>query len=130
MPDARQTQHPGAGESESSGDDSSYTSESSQEEDPQHEEDNDKGEETEFVNVDLEFFDPSEIDYHGLKMLLRSLLDGDEFQGCSDLVEAIIRQVRLGFSLGALDLNMQHAESESHHAFAEHRWHCCQDCRD
>ena len=46
-----------------------------------------------FVNVDLEFFDPSEIDYHGLKMLLRSLLDGEEFQGCSELVEAIIRQV-------------------------------------
>lgn len=45
------------------------------------------------VNVDLEFFDPSEIDYHGLKMLLRSLLDGEDFQGCSDLVEAIIRQV-------------------------------------
>ena len=47
-----------------------------------------------FVNVDLEFFDPSEIDYHGMKMLLRSLLDGEEFQGCSELVEAIIRQVR------------------------------------
>ena len=47
-----------------------------------------------FVNVDLEFFDPSEIDYHGLKMLLRSLLDGEDFQGCSDLVEAIIRQVQ------------------------------------
>lgn len=45
------------------------------------------------VNVDLEFYDPSEIDYHGLKMLLRSLLDGEEFQGCSDLVDAIIRQV-------------------------------------
>ena len=48
------------------------------------------------VNVDLEFFDPSEIDYHGLKMLLRSLLDGEDFQGCSDLVEAILRQVRPG----------------------------------
>ncbi len=49
-----------------------------------------------FVNVELEFFDPSEIDYHGLKMLLRSLLDGEDFQGCSDLVEAILRQVRPG----------------------------------
>ena len=45
------------------------------------------------VNVDLEFYDPSEIDYHGLKMLLRSLLDGEDYQGCSELVEAIIRQV-------------------------------------
>lgn len=50
--------------------------------------------EGELVNVELEFFDPSEIDYHGLKMLLRSLLDGEDFPGCSDLVEAIIRQVQ------------------------------------
>ena len=74
---------------------SSYTGDSSEEDDAlQSDEGQDREDgDEDVINVDLEFFDPSEIDYHGLKMLLRSLLDADDFPGCTDLVEAIIRQV-------------------------------------
>ena len=46
----------------------------------------------ETVTVDFEFFDPQEIDYHGLKALLQTYLDGEAFS-CSELVDAIIQQV-------------------------------------
>ena len=46
------------------------------------------------VKVDFEFFDPQEIDFHGLKALLQTYLDGDTFS-CSELVDTIIKQVRL-----------------------------------
>ena len=75
------------------GSDSSYTSQSSHENASDDSAGGDQEDEEDVVNVDLEFYDPSEIDFHGLKALLRSLLDGDDFHGCSDLVEAIIRQV-------------------------------------
>ncbi len=48
----------------------------------------------ETVQVDFEFFDPQEGDFHGLKALLQTYLDGDAFS-CSELVEAIILQVSL-----------------------------------
>jgi protein BCP1 len=44
------------------------------------------------VIVDFEFFDPKEIDFHGLKALLGSYLDGDSFE-TSELADAIISQV-------------------------------------
>ena len=51
-------------------------------------------EEDETVQVDFEFFDPQEGDFHGLKALLHTYLDGEAFS-CSELVEAIIQQVSL-----------------------------------
>ena len=44
------------------------------------------------VDVDFEFFDPQEVDFHGLKALLQTYLDGGTFS-CSELVDTIIRQV-------------------------------------
>ena len=78
----------GASESDtdsgSSGDFSSSDNDSDKEKDP---------EDDDIVNIDFDFFDPAEIDFHGLKSLLRTYLDGEEF-GCSELVETIIKQVR------------------------------------
>ncbi|KAK9867431.1 hypothetical protein WJX84_011170 [Apatococcus fuscideae] len=47
------------------------------------------------INVDLEFFDPQEADFQGLKSLLHLLLDGKEY-GSSELVDTIIKQARVG----------------------------------
>lgn len=49
------------------------------------------------VNVDFEWFDPSEIDFHGLKILLRQLFDTDaqEFD-LSALADLILSQPLLG----------------------------------
>ena len=44
------------------------------------------------VDVDFEFFDPQEVDFHGLKALLQTYLDGSTFS-CSELVDTIIKQV-------------------------------------
>lgn len=44
------------------------------------------------VDVDFEFFDPQEIDFHGLKALLQTYLDGSTFN-CSELVDTVIKQV-------------------------------------
>lgn len=44
------------------------------------------------VDVDFEFFDPREIDFHGLKALLQTYLDGTAFN-CSELVDTVIKQV-------------------------------------
>ena len=81
---------PGADQSssEDSSDSGGSGSDDAGEED---EADSDNEEET--VDVDLEFFDPAERDFHGLKALLKTYLDGNEFTGCSELVEMIIKQV-------------------------------------
>ena len=44
------------------------------------------------VDVDFEFFDPQEIDFHGLRALLQTYLDGTAYN-CSELVETVIKQV-------------------------------------
>ena len=44
------------------------------------------------VEADFEFFDPAESDFHGLKALLQSYLDGEAYS-CSELVDIIIQQV-------------------------------------
>lgn len=44
------------------------------------------------IDVDLEFFDPQEIDFHGLRALLQTYLDGTAYN-CSELVETVIKQV-------------------------------------
>ncbi|KAL3161071.1 hypothetical protein ABBQ38_009454 [Trebouxia sp. C0009 RCD-2024] len=43
------------------------------------------------VDVDFEFFDPQEVDFHGLKALLQTYLDGSTFN-CSELVDTVIKQ--------------------------------------
>ncbi len=45
------------------------------------------------VQVDFEFHDPREADFLGLKALLHTYLDGQEFS-CSELVDAVIHQAR------------------------------------
>ena len=52
----------------------------------------DGSEDGEEVDVDFEFFDPQEIDFHGLKALLQTYLDGSTFN-CSELVDTVIKQV-------------------------------------
>ncbi len=44
------------------------------------------------VDVNFEFFDPKEIDFHGLKALLQTYLDGSPYN-CSELVDTVIKQV-------------------------------------
>jgi protein BCP1 len=44
------------------------------------------------IDVNFEFFDPKESDFHGLKALLHSYLDGQQYDS-SPLVDAIIQQV-------------------------------------
>ncbi|BDA42499.1 Protein bcp1 [Coccomyxa sp. Obi] len=63
-----------------------FGSESDKEKDP---------EDDDIVNIDFEFFDPAEIDFHGLKSLLRTFLDGEDFS-CSELVDTIIKQSTVG----------------------------------
>uniref|UniRef100_A0A061R7N2 Protein BCCIP homolog n=1 Tax=Tetraselmis sp. GSL018 TaxID=582737 RepID=A0A061R7N2_9CHLO len=60
----------------------------------------DEGEEeipddVEKINVDFEFFDPKEVDFHGLKALLGHYLDGEPFE-LSDFADAIIAQKTVG----------------------------------
>jgi protein BCP1 len=44
------------------------------------------------INVDFQFFDPKESDFHGLKALLHTYLDGQQYDS-SPLVDTIIAQV-------------------------------------
>jgi protein BCP1 len=44
------------------------------------------------IDVNFEFYDPKESDFHGLKALLHSYLDGQQYDS-SPLVDAIIEQV-------------------------------------
>jgi protein BCP1 len=81
----------GTGDSGDSSDDGSSAPEVS-DDDAQSEDDED-GDAFEEVNVDFQFFDPKEIDFHGLKALLHTYLDGGVYDG-SGLAEAIIAQVR------------------------------------
>lgn len=54
--------------------------------------DDEDGEAFKEVNVQFEFFDPQEKDFLGLKALLNTYLDGQQYD-CSGLVDAIIKQV-------------------------------------
>lgn len=49
----------------------------------------------ELVQVDFEFYDPIEQDFHGIKVLLQLYLDGEPFQ-VSELVDFVIQQKRVG----------------------------------
>lgn len=49
------------------------------------------------INADFDFFDPAEIDFHGLKSLIRQLLDADaELINTSELVDLIVSQPLVG----------------------------------
>jgi protein BCP1 len=87
--------------SNQSGSDDSSSSDSDSEPEVSDDEEDSAGEEDEEykeINVDFEFFDPSEKDFLGLKALLLTYLDGRQFD-CSGLVDTIIQQVRV---MGAL----------------------------
>ncbi|KAL1886589.1 Mss4p nuclear export [Paecilomyces lecythidis] len=62
-----------------------------------HDDDSGSEDDVDMVNVDFEWFDPSEIDFHGLKILLRQLFDTDaqEFD-LSALADLILSQPLLG----------------------------------
>lgn len=49
----------------------------------------DEGEEFDCIDVDFDFFDPSENDYHGIRTLMANFLDGQEYE-CSRLVDGIM----------------------------------------
>ena len=57
--------------------------------------DDEDGEAFDSINVDFEFYDPQEKDFHGLKALLHTYLDGEQYN-CSELVQAIIEQASAG----------------------------------
>ncbi|KAI8463810.1 MAG: p21-C-terminal region-binding protein-domain-containing protein [Monoraphidium minutum] len=57
--------------------------------------DDEDGEAYEQVDVDFQFFDPAEADFHGLKALLHTYLDGSPYDG-SGLADAIIAQRTVG----------------------------------
>lgn len=49
------------------------------------------------INADFDFFDPAEIDFHGLKNLTRQLFDADaELINTSELVDLIVSQPLVG----------------------------------
>ena len=56
-------------------------------------EDDEDGEAFDSIDVDFEFYDARERDFHGLKTLLNGLLDGEEWS-CSELVDAVLAQVQ------------------------------------
>ncbi|GLI60059.1 hypothetical protein VaNZ11_001911, partial [Volvox africanus] len=58
-------------------------------------EDDEDGEAYKEVNVNFEFFDPQERDFLGLRALLNTYLDGQQYD-CSGLVDAIIKQTAVG----------------------------------
>ena len=67
----------------------SDTSTSSSSRDSSSSEDNDEGEAFDTIDVDFEFFDPDQGDFHGIKTLLTNYLDGKEY-GCSDFVDEVM----------------------------------------
>ncbi|KXZ44657.1 hypothetical protein GPECTOR_64g151 [Gonium pectorale] len=79
------------GESEGDSEDSFPEASSSGEES----EDDDEGEAYKQVECAFEFFDPTERDFHGLKALLNTYVDGNVYDS-SGLVEAVIRQTAVG----------------------------------
>lgn len=55
----------------------------------------DEGEEQDHVDVDIEFYDPKEEDFLGIKALLQLYMDGEPFS-LSELADQIIRQKTVG----------------------------------
>lgn len=58
------------------------------------------GEDEQIVNVDFDYFDPIELDFHAIKNLLRQLFDADNTQfDLSGIADAIIAQAGLGSTI-------------------------------
>lgn len=70
-------------------------------------------ENSEVVNVDFEWFDPQEIDFHGIKLLLRQLFDVDsDLFDISALSELIISQAHLGSTVKVTDDDLETRETD------------------
>lgn len=69
--------------------------------------DDEAGEAFQQVDVDFGFYCPQEKDFLGMRTLMQNYLDGQEW-ACSDMVEAIIAQVRSFKLLTARSRWMQH----------------------
>lgn len=84
----------------------------------------DKGE----VDVDFEFFDPQEIDFHGLKALLQTYLDGSSYS-CSELVDTVIKQVYFSapYKIYITSQLVWLVPDKAFADCAENCWDCCQN---
>lgn len=92
--DSEQGQGQGAEESREHSSDS-YPDVSDEPEDKDDDSDEEEGDDFVEVDADFQFFDPAENDFHGLRALLHTYLDGLQFNS-SELVDAIIQQSTVG----------------------------------
>lgn len=70
-------------------------------------------EDTDMIDVDFEWFDPQEIDFHGLKMLMRQLFDVDqELFDLSALSNLILSQPGLGSTVKVSDGDVDAKETD------------------
>jgi len=70
------------------------------------------------LNVDFEWFDPASIDFHGLKLLLRQLLDADsDLFDLSALADLIISQPTLGSTVKVSDDDTTDTKDTDPYAF-------------
>jgi protein BCP1 len=91
-----------SGAEEGSRDSSSEDGDSAPEvSDEQEDEDSPDEDPFDQINVDFQFFDPKESDFHGLKALLHTYLDGQQYDS-SPLVDTIIAQVACSRSIACM----------------------------
>lgn len=115
--DSESDEEPSSGSSSGSEDGSSGPEVSDDAEDA----DSDDPDAFDKIDVKFEFFDPKESDFHGLKALLHSYLDGQQYDS-SPLIDAIIQQVR-----------SHHRDCSCHAALdvdCTVDWHECGACAD
>ncbi|KAB8364843.1 hypothetical protein FH972_024706 [Carpinus fangiana] len=56
------------------------------------------------LDIEFEWFDPQEVDFHGIKTLLKQLFDADhELMDCSGLSDLVISQPKLGSTVKVSD---------------------------
>eukprot|EP00961_Rhodomonas_salina_P173110 2334384-Rhodomonas_salina.1 len=58
----------------------------------EEEEDDDEGSDFDELQVDFDFVNPKEADFHGIKLFLKNLLDGAEWDS-SGVADLILEQV-------------------------------------
>ncbi|KAF6251994.1 p21-C-terminal region-binding protein-domain-containing protein [Scenedesmus sp. NREL 46B-D3] len=94
--DHNDEEHEGTSSQGGSEDSSSEEDDSAPEvSDDQEDEDSPDEDPFDQINVDFQFFDPKESDFHGLKALLHTYLDGQQYDS-SPLVDTIIAQASVG----------------------------------
>lgn len=70
-------------------------------------------EDTDMIDVDFEWFDPQDIDFHGLKMLMRQLFEVDsELFDLSALSNLILSQPGLGSTVKVSDGEVDAKETD------------------